>query len=67
MTKKSGKFIWSPKCEESFQELKKRLTRAPVLSLPNGRDSVMVYTDASKEDLGGVLMQNDKCDSPTFP
>ena len=60
LTKKSEKFIWNPKCEESFQELKRRLTRAPVLALPNGKDSFVVYTDASKEGLGYVLMQNDK-------
>ena len=60
LTKKSGKFIWSPKCEESFQELKRRLTRAPVLALPNGKDSFVVYTDASKEGLECVLMQNEK-------
>ena len=33
LTKKSKKFIWSSKCEKSFQDLKKRLTRAPVLIL----------------------------------
>ncbi|XP_027166421.1 uncharacterized protein LOC113766426 [Coffea eugenioides] len=60
LTKKSGKFIWSLKCEENFQELKRWLTRAPVLALPNGKDSFVVYTDASKEGLGCVLMQ-DEC------
>ncbi|XP_040249446.1 uncharacterized mitochondrial protein AtMg00860-like [Aegilops tauschii subsp. strangulata] len=30
LLKKDKKFEWSPKCEESFQELKKRLTTAPV-------------------------------------
>ena len=60
LIKKSKKFIWSPKCEESFQELKRHLTRAPVLVLPNGKDNFVVYTDVSKEGLGCVLMQNDK-------
>ncbi|XP_071906161.1 uncharacterized protein [Coffea arabica] len=45
-------------CESSFQELKKQLTVAPVLALPSGSDSYTVYTDASKEGLGCVLMQN---------
>ena len=40
LTKKSDKFIWNPKCENSFQELKRRLTRAPVLALSNGKDSL---------------------------
>ncbi|XP_027154906.1 uncharacterized protein LOC113754939 [Coffea eugenioides] len=56
LTKKSEKFIWDPKCEESFQELKRRLMRAPVLALPNRKNSFVVYTDASKEGLGYILM-----------
>ena len=31
---------------------------APVLTLPNGKDSYTVYTDISREGLGCVLMQN---------
>ena len=42
----------------SFQELKERLTMAPVLVLPNGVDGFTVYTDASREGLGCVLIQN---------
>ena len=58
LTKKYSKFIWDAKCEVSFQELKKRLTIAPVLTLSNGKDGFVVYTDASNEGLGCVLMQN---------
>jgi len=46
------------KCENSFLELKKRLTSAPVLILPNPKESFVVYCDASKMGFGGVLMQN---------
>ena len=60
LTKKNHKFIWSPKCEASFQELKRRLTTAPVLALPEGVDGYVVYSDASKEGLGCVLMQKGK-------
>ncbi|XP_063938040.1 uncharacterized protein LOC135147916 [Daucus carota subsp. sativus] len=35
LTRKEEKFVWTEKCEESFQELKKRLVSAPVLSLPD--------------------------------
>ena len=38
--------------------LKKRLTSTPVLILPNPKESFVVYYDASKMSLGGVLMQN---------
>lgn len=54
------KFIWDEKCEDSFQQLKKRLTSAPVLALPEGTDDYVVYSDASKQGLGCVLMQRGK-------
>src|SRR4051812_22997188 len=34
LLKQDKKFEWTPKCEESFQELKRRLTSAPVLAPP---------------------------------
>ena len=30
LTKKNAPYVWTDKCEASFQELKKRLTSAPV-------------------------------------
>ena len=35
LTRKEEKFEWTDKCEESFQELKRRLITAPVLALPD--------------------------------
>jgi hypothetical protein len=35
LLKKDNKFVWTPKCEESFQIIKKKLTTAPVLTLPD--------------------------------
>ena len=46
--------------QQSFEELKGRLNSAPVLALPNGRDGFVVYSDASRQGLGCVLMQNDR-------
>ena len=40
--------------------MKGRLTSAPVITLPNGRDGFLVYSDASRQGLGYVLMQNDR-------
>ena len=34
LTRKSNRFEWTDCCEKSFQEMKKRLITAPVLSLP---------------------------------
>ena len=60
LTRKDEKFEWTPKCEESFQELKKRLTTAPVLALPDEGGNFVIYSDASHKGLGCVLMQHDK-------
>ena len=43
-----------------FEELKKRLTTTPILALPSENGGFVVYTDASRMGLGGVLMQNGK-------
>ena len=47
-------------CERSFQELKKRLTTAPVLTLPDIHRDFVIYCDASRQGLGCVLMQDGK-------
>ncbi|WMV45552.1 hypothetical protein MTR67_038937, partial [Solanum verrucosum] len=60
LTKKIVKFQWSEACEKSFQKLKKWLTTAPVLTLPEGTQGFVVYCDASRVGLGCVLMQNGK-------
>ncbi|KAK2409545.1 hypothetical protein QL285_044961 [Trifolium repens] len=58
LTKKGQAFVWDNLCEKSFQELKRRLTSAPVLILPKPNEPFVVYCDASLMGLGGVLMQN---------
>ncbi|WMV30124.1 hypothetical protein MTR67_023509, partial [Solanum verrucosum] len=60
LTQKKAKFIWSKKCEKSFQELKDRLTFALVLTLLEGTDGFVVYCDASRIGLGCMLIQNGK-------
>ena len=58
LTRKNAPFEWTPECEQSFQDLKEKLTTAPVLTLPNPHGPFEVYCDASKKGLGCVLMQN---------
>ena len=60
LLKKDKKFEWTQKCEESFQELKKRLTLTPILIMPDVTKSFDVYCDASRLGLGCVLMQEGK-------
>jgi hypothetical protein len=35
LLEKDKKFEWTPACEASFQELKKRLTTAPISVMPD--------------------------------
>ena len=58
MQKKNKKFVWTEKCAEPFRRLKELLTTAPILKVLDMDAEFLVWTDASKEGLGRVLMQN---------
>ena len=60
LTQKIVKFQWLYDWEKSFAELKTRLTTTPVLTLPEGSDGYVIYSDASRIGLGCVLMQRGK-------
>ena len=60
LTQKSKRFQWSKTWEKSFQLLKDRLTSAPVLTLPEGTTSFVVYRDTSRVGLGCMIIQNGK-------
>jgi hypothetical protein len=53
-------FKWSEECQTSFEELRKRLTLAPILTLPDITWSFDIYYDASHSGLGCTLMQDGK-------
>jgi hypothetical protein len=54
---KKVEFKWTPACQESFETLKRKLTIAPVLILPDVHKPFSMYCDASYTGLGCVLMQ----------
>ena len=61
LTRKGRNYEWTSKCEENFQELKRKLTSAPVLIIPDVEaGNFVIYSDASKTGLGAVLMQQGK-------
>ncbi|XP_028806003.1 uncharacterized protein LOC114760870 [Neltuma alba] len=60
LTKKDQPFIWNEKCEAAFQELKAKLTTAPLLTILDPSKPYTLYTDASLKGLGCVLMQESK-------
>ncbi|GJY96474.1 putative reverse transcriptase domain-containing protein, partial [Tanacetum coccineum] len=47
--KKGEKFVWTDERQESFEELKRRLVSAPILTLPSGSGGFQIYSDASKK------------------
>jgi ribonuclease HI len=57
LLEKDKKFVWSEACQNSFEELRKRLTTVPVLAMPDVHKGFDIYCDASKQGLGCVLMQ----------
>ena len=48
---------WTGELESAFTELKKVLSEAPILKLPDLDREFVVRTDASNAAIGGVLMQ----------
>ncbi|WRX27650.1 Reverse transcriptase domain - like 10 [Theobroma cacao] len=60
LTRKGVKFKWDDVCESRFQELKNWLTSTLVLTLLVSGKGFVVYSDASKLELGCVLMQDEK-------
>jgi hypothetical protein len=59
LLEKGKTFEWTPRREASFQELKKRLTTAPVLTMPDMKRPFSIYCDASGQSLGCMSMQDD--------
>ena len=57
LTKKEVPFLWTPKCQSAFVELKRLLTHSPVLSFPDFAEPFILETDASGACLGAVLAQ----------
>ena len=51
---------WNDLCEKAFQELKRRLTTAPILIVLEQGQRYTVYCDASRDGLGCVLMQSER-------
>ena len=58
LARKEVKFYWDDRCDEAFQELKRRLTTASILIVSERGQEYTVYCDASRAGLGCVLMQS---------
>ena len=56
LLQKNVKYEWSEKCQKSFDKLKAFLTEAPVLTQPTCGREYVIFSDASLNGLGCVLM-----------
>ena len=54
------KFEWSGKCQAIFEKLKAFLTKALVLTQPTYGKYYVIFSDASLNGLGCVLVQEGK-------
>jgi hypothetical protein len=59
LLKKNTEYIWSEKCESSFQLIKSAFTEAPVLRHFNPKDPIVVECDASDYAIASILSQYD--------
>ena len=60
LTRNGVKFEWDDLCERVFQELKMRLTSAPIMIVSERGPMYTIYRDALKDGLGCVLMQSER-------
>ena len=62
LTKKGRPFIWGDEQQRAFEETKSRLLNPPVLSMPNKRGRLLLYSDTSKHATVSALykVQNGK-------
>lgn len=58
LTRKNVDFVWTEKCEHSFNFLKNALVSSPILQYPDFHKQFCVTTDASDISCGAILSQN---------
>ena len=57
LTKKGRPFIWGDEQQKAFEEIKNRLLKPLVLSMPDKRGRFVLYSDTSKHATGSALYQ----------
>ncbi|XP_014299123.1 uncharacterized protein LOC106693952 [Microplitis demolitor] len=64
LTEEKVQFIWDDKAHQAFENLKKALSTAPVLTPPDPNLPFILDTDASYFQLGAVLSQVHRINTP---
>ena len=60
LTKKGVPFHWGELQQKAFEQIKKDLTEAPVLAMPNSEGHMALVSDTSKIACGSALYQEQK-------
>ena len=67
LTSSGVNFVWGPRAEEAFNELKRRFTTAPILTVPDPQQQFVVEVDASNDGVGAILSQRAAGDNKMHP
>ena len=59
LMRKNVEWTWGEREEKAFHELKLRLLKYPILTVPNFKKTMVLHTDASDVGLGATLYQKD--------
>ena len=57
LTRKGRPFVWGREQQDSFEEIKCRLIKPPVLHMPNTTGRFHLYSDTSRFATGSTLCQ----------
>ena len=60
LTSKTTKWKWGSEEQNSFDTMKKIISREVLLAFPDFNQKFEIYTDASKFQLGAVVTQNNR-------
>ena len=59
LTRKDKVFQWGPQESKAFEELRRRITSAPILQMLDPQKPIIVETDASDYAMGAQIGQKD--------
>ena len=65
LTRKGRPFNWGKEQQDSFEEIKRRLIKPPVLHIPNKTVRFHLYSDTSKFATGSVPLSNTEWQTKT--
>ena len=57
LTKRGRPFLWGKEQQDTFEQMKSRMQRPPVLSVPNRKGRFILYSDSCKLATGSALYQ----------